>query len=205
MSHTGNIGLQKPYNSSIEQLKKQIRDDSNPFKETLEYCLKVAKYRAQAELESNLYASFNNIYMGNAWPIKAENYIHFLEVFFRNAFQAQHNQSIFFQKTEDYKTIYNKLYHFHWLINQPVKIGTYTLNSLQDYNFLGFNFAYWMDSYIEEWRYFLGNNSEISFAYKTFQFFIEIKAYSIENTSKYISNWVSFKDFISDRMVYTKL
>lgn len=163
MNHIVYTKLQEiKYLSLIEELKEEIKNGHLVFQKALEYSLETAKYTAQKKLDEALYSAFNNWYSGNGWLTNIEDYFQYLKQF----------SSVYSKDLKECQSLYNKLYHFHWLINQPIKLTSYKLKSLQEYSFSDFDFSLWLDSFTEQWRRMLGN--EASFVYKSIQFFITI-------------------------------
>jgi phosphatidylserine decarboxylase precursor len=187
--------VMKTSNDIIAELQVKLNSDQ-PLKELLLKSLEQANGNAKKELDPALYKAL-------AWPITVDEYLFFLDSFSK----WTPNQEGDAWKKPGYdqnQEVYDRLCHFHWLINQKITTnGSTTTLIVQNDPW----FSKWLIEYANLWGSFL--NTPESFNDTILESFIKKSPqYNVQNSMvvdpktgnlkpNSPSGWVTFNQFFA--------
>lgn len=125
----------------IDRLRSEAAADAG-FVDLLLASLGQAGSSAASDLDPALYAALR-------WPLDLDTYIAFLEEFASWIPQQSTDPAWTAPGTDEQQEVYDRLCHFHWLINQPVGPDGTTIVQSIDW------FGQWLVDYANAWGSFL--------------------------------------------------
>lgn len=125
----------------IDRLRSEAAADAG-FIDLLLASLRQAASSAASDLDPALYAALR-------WPLDLETYMAFLEEFARWIPTQSTDPAWTAPGTDEQQEVYDRLCHFHWLINQPVGSDGTTIVQSIDW------FGQWLVDYANAWGSFL--------------------------------------------------
>lgn len=171
----------------IDRLRSEAAADAG-FLNLLLASLEQAGSRAASDLDPALYAALR-------WPLDLDTYIAFLDGFARWIPQQSTDAAWTAPGTDEQQEVYDRLCHFHWLINQPVGPDGTTIVQSIDW------FGQWLVDYANAWGSFLDTPDSFDEAVLA-QFRDDSPEYTVDDSMvngrpNNPSGWLTFNQFFA--------
>ena len=171
----------------ITELEERLKQDTALCELLLE-SLEVARANAKSSLEPKLYKALD-------WPITVGGYSAFLTEFSRWTPQQSSDPAWTDPGTDEQQEVYDRLCHFHFLIDQPVGPDKDRMVQNQEW------FSNWLVAYANLWGTFLDTTD--SFSNEILQSFIDnspkyrVQDSLVNGKPNAPSGWLTFNQFFA--------
>lgn len=177
----------------IQELKTQLQEDE-VLSKLLVDSLEKAHKKAKSTLDPGLYKHLE-------WPTSPKTYLAYLHAFARWIPREDPESYWKVPDSPQYNRFYtqeilDRLCHFYWLIDRPVKDPNSTSKiTLQSYvnPTSQWSFGGWLDEFAQAWGSFLSTPESLT--PDTLESFKNDPGYNFEDSSDYEKDWQSFNDF----------